>query len=163
MRLPRLEPADASTGTGRTVQVAKAAVAANANISAEVELVMVGGAVVGTGAIGRIYGIGQALARTVDGNRAAKLQARPVGAHPDWDCCFAAQNLMLAAHAQGLATCPIGLAWPLFEQADVKQELEIPENYRVVLPIIVGHPRVPAPAKERSNPTILCWRQPAKS
>lgn len=89
--------------------------------------------------------------------------ARPVGAHPDWDCCFAAQNLMLAAHAQGLATCPIGLAWPLFEQADVKQELEIPENYRVVLPIIVGHPRVPAPAKERSNPTILCWRPPANS
>ena len=84
--------------------------------------------------------------------------ARSIGAHPDWDCCFAAQNLMLAAHAQGLATCPIGLAWPLFEQADVKRELDIPEDYRVVLPIIVGHPRVPAPAKERSNPTILSWR-----
>jgi nitroreductase len=84
--------------------------------------------------------------------------ASPVGPHPDWDCCFAAQNLMLAAHAQGLATCPIGLAWPLFEQADVKRDLDIPENYHVVLPIIVGHPRQSTPAMDRSNPMILCWR-----
>jgi nitroreductase len=84
--------------------------------------------------------------------------AKPVGAHPDWDCCLAAQNLMLAAHAQGLATCPIGLAWPLFAKADVKRELDIPEDYRAVLPIIVGYPRLALPAKERSNPTILCWK-----
>lgn len=84
--------------------------------------------------------------------------ARPLGVHPDWDCCFAAQNLMLAAHAQGLGTCPIGLAWPLFEQADVKRELDIPEDYQVILPVVVGYPRLPPPARERSNPRILCWK-----
>ena len=36
--------------------------------------------------------------------------AKPAGQHPVWDCCLAAQNLMLAAHAAGIATCPIGLA-----------------------------------------------------
>lgn len=43
-------------------------------------------------------------------------------------------------------------------ESDVKRELDIPEDCRVVLPIIVGHPRLPTVAKERSNPTVLCWR-----
>jgi nitroreductase len=85
--------------------------------------------------------------------------ARPVGPHPDWDCCFAAQNLMLAARAMGLGTCPIGLAWPLFEQIDVKRELGIPDDFRVILPIIVGYPHRPVAPTDRSNPTVLCWRQ----
>src|SRR5579859_4163872 len=31
--------------------------------------------------------------------------AKPTGAHPDWDCCFAAENLMLAARGLGLGSC----------------------------------------------------------
>jgi nitroreductase len=84
--------------------------------------------------------------------------AKPVGQHPDWDCCLAGQNLMLAAHDQGLGTCPIGFAWPLFEQADVKQELNIPADYTPVLPIIVGFPSSPAPPVARKSPEILSWK-----
>lgn len=86
------------------------------------------------------------------------LFARPVGQHPDWDCCLAAQNLMLAAHGFGLGTCPIGLAWPLFEQDDVKQELCVPQLYTVVLPVIVGYAKHPVETVTRSEPEILCWR-----
>jgi len=84
--------------------------------------------------------------------------AKPIGKHPDWDCCLAAQNLMLAAHGMYLGTCPIGLAWPLFEQAGVKHELRIPADYASVLPIIVGYPHKPVPAVERNDPEIVCWR-----
>lgn len=86
------------------------------------------------------------------------IWAKPMGQHPDWDCCLAAENLMLAAHDLGLGTCPIGLAWPLFEQADVKQALNVPVKYRPVFPIIVGHPSKRTPEVARNKPEIVCWR-----
>lgn len=84
--------------------------------------------------------------------------AKPIGQHPDWDCCLAAQNLMLAAHGMGLGTCPIGFAWPLLEQPDVQEHLKIAPEYRPVLPIIVGYPSKPPPAVPRNEPEILCWK-----
>ncbi len=86
------------------------------------------------------------------------IYARPAGEHPDWDCCLAAQNLMLAAEDMGLATCPIGFAWSLLEQADVKQELKVPPDYVPVMPIIVGYPRQPTEPTPRKEPEILCWK-----
>jgi len=84
--------------------------------------------------------------------------AKPIGQHPDWDCCLAAQNLMLAAHAMGLGACPIGLAWPLLEQADVKQDLGVPVGYVPVMPIIAGYPNKPAPPVTRTQLEMLCWK-----
>jgi nitroreductase len=84
--------------------------------------------------------------------------AKPTGQHPDWDCCLAAQNLMLAAYDMGLGTCPIGLAWPLFDQPDIKQVLKLPTGYLAVMPIIVGYPSKPATFVERKPPEILCWK-----
>ena len=86
--------------------------------------------------------------------------AKPAGSHPDWDCCFAAQNLMLAAHEMGLATCPIGLAWPLFDDQDIRAELNIPEGYRAVLPIIAGYPNAEPRVVGRNQPQILNWIEP---
>lgn len=83
--------------------------------------------------------------------------AKPLGRHPDWDCCFAAQTLMLAALGRGLGTCPIGLVWPLFEDDEIKQELNVPKPYRVVLPISVGYPQHPVDPVARAEPEILCW------
>jgi nitroreductase len=86
------------------------------------------------------------------------IWAKPIGQHPDWDCCLAAENLMLAAHDMGLGTCPIGLAWPLLQQSDVKNELNVPFDFVPVMPIIVGYPRKPAPSVERTEPEIRCWK-----
>ena len=84
--------------------------------------------------------------------------ARPHGEHPDWDCCLAAENLMLMAHGLGLGTCPIGLAWPLLAQPDVRKQLQIPDDCTPVLPIIVGRPGHPAAFVERKKPEILSWK-----
>ncbi len=84
--------------------------------------------------------------------------AQPNGQHPDWDCCLAAQNLMLTAHDMGFGSCPIGLAWPLFEQEDVKKALNIPANYAAVMPIIVGYPRGKPSPVERNPPDIRSWK-----
>ena len=84
--------------------------------------------------------------------------AKSAGQHPDWDCCLAAQNLMLTAYDMGLGTCPIGLAWPLFEQPDVKQDLNLPADYVAVMPIIVGYPRAAMPPVARREPEIRCWK-----
>ncbi len=59
---------------------------------------------------------------------------------PAEDCSLAAENLMLAAHAQGLGTCWIGFAREFFNLYPVKQELGITDNWLAVAPLIVGYP-----------------------
>jgi nitroreductase len=84
--------------------------------------------------------------------------ASPAAWPPNEDCCLAAQNLMLAAHALGLATCPIGFARAALNEPAVKAELDIPADHAVVLPIALGYPREhPAPTPRR-EPRILSWR-----
>jgi nitroreductase len=77
------------------------------------------------------------------------------------DCCLAAQNLMLAAHALGLGTCPIGLARGALNEAATKGELGIPEDHAVVMPILVGYPRSTPDPVPREEPRILRWVRPA--
>lgn len=84
--------------------------------------------------------------------------AKPVGLHPEWDCCLAAQNLMLEACELGLGTCPIGFAWPLLNEFAVRQELNIASGYVPVLPIIVGYPTHATRLTPRNRPEILCWK-----
>lgn len=53
--------------------------------------------------------------------------------------CLASQNLMLAAHAKGLATCP--MTGPvLLAEHQLKQFLEIGDDRQVNMVISLGHP-----------------------
>jgi len=74
------------------------------------------------------------------------------------DCFLAAENLMLAASAMGLGTCPIGLALPLMNQDDMKHELGVPANATAALPIVVGSPAEP-PSIPSRNPPVVLYRQ----
>jgi nitroreductase len=65
------------------------------------------------------------------------------------DCCLAAQNLMLAATAQGLGTCWIGLSETWLNTDAAKADLGIPAGFTPVAPIIVGHPRGSSPPPGR--------------
>ncbi|WP_248924867.1 nitroreductase family protein [Paenibacillus hamazuiensis] len=53
--------------------------------------------------------------------------------------CLAAQNLMLAAHARGLATCP--MTGPvLLAQQQLRDYLQIPEESQINMVIALGYP-----------------------
>ncbi len=85
--------------------------------------------------------------------------ARPPSRQSSEDCCLAAENLMLAAHARDLGTCWIGLARPWLETPEAHTLLGLPSDCTAVAPIIVGVPRsVPLPT-ERRKPTVI-WCAP---
>lgn len=82
------------------------------------------------------------------------------GFSPLGDCYLAAQNLMLAAYEQGLATCPIGLARDILREPPLKDEVRIPRGYVPVLPIIIGYAGKigqSAVSVGRMPPRILNW------
>jgi nitroreductase len=70
------------------------------------------------------------------------------------DAALAAQNLMLTAYAEGLGTCWVGFAQRWLETKDGRNAIDVPEYYRPVAPIIVGHPDGTAAAVPRNLPTI---------
>ena len=71
------------------------------------------------------------------------------------DCCLAAQNLMLAAHAFGLGTCWIGFARSWLAQTATKEMFGVPSSWSPVAPVIIGEPRVLPDPVERRTPPIL--------
>lgn len=81
--------------------------------------------------------------------------ARPPVQQSMEDCCLAAQNLLLAAHGQGLGTCWIGFARPWLELEATRAELGIPADCIPVAPIVLGEPEsIPAPT-ERHKPIVI--------
>ncbi|MFP3928188.1 MAG: nitroreductase [Desulfobacteraceae bacterium] len=78
------------------------------------------------------------------------------------DMGIAVGYLVLAAHAMGLGTCPIGLI-TAFEQ-EIREELNLSEDKNVVLGIAVGHPDPEAPinkARSKRAPLkeLVRWRE----
>lgn len=72
------------------------------------------------------------------------------------DCCLAAQNLMLAAYAAQLATCPIGLSRQWLALPQSKDELGIPQEVVPVFPLVIGYPdEEPQKSHGRLIPKIL--------
>lgn len=70
------------------------------------------------------------------------------------DCALAAENLMLAACAEGLGTCWIGLAQGWLATAEGKAALGLTAECRPHAPIIVGYPQGFVPAVPRREPDI---------
>jgi nitroreductase len=70
------------------------------------------------------------------------------------DCCLAAQNLMLAARDKGIGSCWIGLARPWLSQPATMEKLNLPLNYRIVAPIILGYPAEWPESHGRREPVI---------
>jgi nitroreductase len=71
------------------------------------------------------------------------------------DCCLAAENVMLAALAYGLGTCPIGLSRPWLQLPQSKAEIGIDAAHVPVFAIAIGHPAVPPPSPGRRKPRII--------
>ncbi len=87
------------------------------------------------------------------------IWARPIGSHPEWDCCFAAENFMIAARAMGLGTCPIGLALSALSLPEVKDALKVPQECTAIVPIVVGYAQSFPPMPPRHPLEILGWHR----
>ncbi|HVV40966.1 MAG TPA: nitroreductase family protein [Nitrobacter sp.] len=77
----------------------------------------------------------------------------------DWaieNASLAAENLMLAAYAQGLGSCWIGFAQRWLETEEGKRTIGLPVEFRPVAPIIVGHPSAIMPVVPR-DPARVRW------
>jgi nitroreductase len=72
------------------------------------------------------------------------------------DCCLAAENLLLAARNEGLGSCWIGFARPWLNSPPIKHALGLSQNYHVVAPIALGHPKA-WPVSHGRNPREIHW------
>mgnify|MGYP001796647120 CR=1 FL=1 len=71
------------------------------------------------------------------------------------DCLLAEENLMLVACALGLGTCVIGSAVSTLNSPEVRYQLDIPDDFSVVAPIILGYPDDEIVPFFRKNPIVL--------
>lgn len=86
------------------------------------------------------------------------IYGRPLGPFVVADCWLAAENLMLAACAMGLGTCPIGLAVAALNLPQWKAEFSVPAEMTAIAPIIVGRPAGAVPPVARKPAEILYWK-----
>jgi len=70
------------------------------------------------------------------------------------DCALCAGYLMNAAASRGLGTCWINLGSDV-RDPELRGELGLSDDLRIVAPIIVGHPVSIPPAPRREPPVIL--------
>ncbi len=74
----------------------------------------------------------------------------------DFDCAMCAQNMMLAAHSMGLGSCWIGTACLVQDNPEMLHKLKIPDDYKVVAPIIFGYGGTVPAAPPRNDP-VITW------
>jgi len=72
----------------------------------------------------------------------------------DFDCAMAAQNMMLAAHSKGIGSCWIGGLLPALMDEKLLKELEAPNGYKAVAPLIFGYPKGRTEMPEKNEPDV---------
>jgi len=85
------------------------------------------------------------------------IYGKPLGSFIDADCWLAAENLILASCAAGLATCVIGSAVSALNTPEWKTHLNIPPEMTAIAPIILGEPSGEVKAVTRKATEILFW------
>jgi nitroreductase len=81
------------------------------------------------------------------------IGSKSVGSLPV-DCALAASYIMFGATQRGLGTCWVHLG-SYIRDKEIKAELGIPDDCRIIAPVIIGYPKaIPAPP-ERKEPQII--------
>jgi nitroreductase len=71
------------------------------------------------------------------------------------DCWLAAENLMLAGTAMGLGTCIISSALPTLQLPEMRKRLNLPDNFSIIVPIVVGYSDQILTRETSKKPNIL--------
>jgi nitroreductase len=74
------------------------------------------------------------------------------------DCTLCAENMMLAAWSLGLGSCWIGSAMPVQQNPGLLAELQVPDGYQIVAPLIFGYPGFIPEKPGRRDPEIVWVR-----
>ena len=75
------------------------------------------------------------------------------------DCALAASYLMMSATSKGLGTCWINFGTEIHD-SELRDELGIPENHKIVAPIALGYPEKIPDIPHRREPQILTKCKP---
>jgi nitroreductase len=73
------------------------------------------------------------------------------------DSVLAAENMFLKAYELGLGTCYMGFVQFLNSKPEVLKKIGIPENYDMMVPFILGHPKTKQGTGKRKKPNTLKW------
>ncbi len=76
-----------------------------------------------------------------------------------FDCCRAAQNMLIAAHGAGLGTCWVGAPIPWLTSPGVADEVGIPAGYEASVAVLVGYGAEQPAGQPRPRPEIV-WCAP---
>ena len=80
---------------------------------------------------------------------------------PQWesldllDCVLATENTFLKAHDLGLRTCYMGFVCLLSRRPEVLKKIGVPENYSMLVPFVLGHPKAKQGLGKRNEPIVL--------
>ena len=70
------------------------------------------------------------------------------------DSALAAQNMFLKAYELGLGTYYMGFVNFLNTKPDILKKIGVPENYQMMVPFILGHPKTKQGTGKRKKPEI---------
>ena len=73
------------------------------------------------------------------------------------DSVLAAQNMFLKAYEIGLGTCYMGFVNFLNNNPEAQKKIGVPENYSMMVPFIIGHPKTKQGEGKRNKPAVLKW------
>jgi nitroreductase len=73
------------------------------------------------------------------------------------DSVLAAENMFLKACDLGLGTCYMGFVSFLNSKPEVLKKIGVPENYDMLVPFVLGHPKTKQGKGNRKKPNILNW------
>jgi nitroreductase len=84
--------------------------------------------------------------------------AAPDAYSPQYDCALAAENMMLAARSLGIGSCWVGFGMPIGSDKEMLEELKVPENHKLMAPLIFGYPvKDIQAAPARKEDVMLNW------
>lgn len=86
------------------------------------------------------------------------IYSKPISPNPACDCTLAAQNIMLMAHDKNLGSCWIGFAQLFLNTPEMKEKLNIPKDYHIIAPLVLGYPAQKKNPPSKKKPEILFWK-----